>query len=168
MRAALQQELVPHLRRRGFSGSFPNFRRMTDTDIALLTVQFNKYGGSFTIELGRAAASDYARSPGELIRPFKLSANELPLGQRARLYPTPGDPLEWFSYPNTGGPNTGGSRFLRSGPPSRCLGRPERPPAHAGFGPILHLDSSAAPWRVRVCRGGVCLSRCAVAATPRS
>jgi hypothetical protein len=28
MRAALQQELVPELRRRGFSGSFPNFRRI--------------------------------------------------------------------------------------------------------------------------------------------
>jgi hypothetical protein len=97
-RKALQQELVPELRRRGFFGSLPNFRRITESTIALLTVQFNKYGGSFTLELGRAPASDYAPFPGKLIPPTHLSAHDLDLAQRARIHPIPGDTLSWFSY----------------------------------------------------------------------
>lgn len=96
IRAALQAELVPLLRQRGFSGSFPNFRRVTDATISLLTVQLNKYGGSFTIEVGRAPASDYAPWPGKLIPPTQLSARDLPFTQRARLLPAPGGD-EWFS-----------------------------------------------------------------------
>jgi hypothetical protein len=100
MRAALQQELVPDLRRRGFSGSFPNFRRITETNIALLSVQFDKHGGSFTLELGRAQAADYAPFPGKLIPPTHLSARELDLAQRARVHPDPDNTLNWFSYKN--------------------------------------------------------------------
>ena len=67
MRAALKAELLPELRRRGFSGALPHFRRMTDSTISLLTVQFNKYGSSFAVEIGRAPASDYAPFPGKLV-----------------------------------------------------------------------------------------------------
>jgi hypothetical protein len=98
IRKELQQELVPELRRRGFSGSLPNFRRITEGRIALLTVQFDKYGGSFTLELGRAPASDYAPFPGKLIPTTHLSARDLDLAQRARIHPNPGDTLNWFSY----------------------------------------------------------------------
>jgi hypothetical protein len=114
MRAALQQELVPELRRRGFSGSFPNFRRIAETDIALLSIQFNKYGGSFTLELGRAPASDYAPFPGKLIPPTHLSARELDLAQRARVYPAPGNSIDWFSYRglSVGSDDTAGLRAL--------------------------------------------------------
>jgi hypothetical protein len=108
MQAALKAELVPLLRRQGFSGAFPHFRRIADT-IALLTVQFNKYGGSFTIEVGRAPASDYAPWPGKLIPPTQLSARDLPFAQRARLVPAPGTGDEWFSYrrPPSAGEDSG-------------------------------------------------------------
>lgn len=111
MRAALQAELVPLLRQRGFSGSFPHFRRITDTAIALLTVQFNKYGGSFAIEVGRAPASDYAPWPGKLIPPTNLSAHDLPLAQRARLVAEPGKGDEWFSYRHPLSPGEDSGRF---------------------------------------------------------
>jgi hypothetical protein len=35
MKAALKAELVPALRKRGFTGSFPHFRRIAEPTIAL-------------------------------------------------------------------------------------------------------------------------------------
>ena len=47
----LKEYVVPVLRERGFKGSFPHFRRPTATAIHLLTFQFDKWGGGFTIEI---------------------------------------------------------------------------------------------------------------------
>jgi hypothetical protein len=44
MIAALQAHVVPELRRRGFKGSFPHFRRAAAQRIDLLTFQFDKWG----------------------------------------------------------------------------------------------------------------------------
>jgi hypothetical protein len=51
MRKALQVIVVPVLRERGFTGSFPHFRRRRQKGIDLLTFQFDKYGGGFVVEI---------------------------------------------------------------------------------------------------------------------
>ena len=48
---ALKIKIVPELRSQGFTDSYPHFRRFTDEKIDLLTIQFNKWGGSFLVEV---------------------------------------------------------------------------------------------------------------------
>jgi hypothetical protein len=98
MRSALKTELLPELRRRGFSGKLPHFRRITESTISLLPIQVNKYGGSFAVEIGRAPASDHAPFPGKLVPATDLSAWDLALNQRARFWPRGRREEEWFSY----------------------------------------------------------------------
>jgi len=52
MNQALKQFAVPTLRALGFRGSFPHFRRVHDTHADLIVFQFNRYGGSFVVEIG--------------------------------------------------------------------------------------------------------------------
>ena len=55
MNDALKRHVVPSLRSLGFKGSIPNFYRQHDDDhVDLLAFQFNKYGGSFVVEIGFA------------------------------------------------------------------------------------------------------------------
>jgi hypothetical protein len=53
MMTALTAVFVPVLRQRGFVGSFPHFRRKLDQRIDFLNVQFNRYGGSFCLNIGQ-------------------------------------------------------------------------------------------------------------------
>ena len=53
MMTALRAVFVPVLRQRGFVGSFPHFRRKLDQRIDFLNVQFNRYGGSFCLNIGQ-------------------------------------------------------------------------------------------------------------------
>ena len=47
--------IVPELRKLNFKGSFPHFKRIFDDGkVDYLSFQFNKYGGSFIIELAVA------------------------------------------------------------------------------------------------------------------
>lgn len=50
---ALKKYLVPALRERGFKGSHPHFRRLLKDRIDLSTVQFDKNGGGFVVEISR-------------------------------------------------------------------------------------------------------------------
>ncbi len=52
MDAALRSGLNQHVRPLGFSGSYPHLRRIQEDRIALLTVQFDRYGGRFVVEVG--------------------------------------------------------------------------------------------------------------------
>lgn len=59
LKKAVVQEIkaiiVPELRRLGFKGSFPHFRRIYDDGrVDYLSYQFNKYGGSFIVEIAVA------------------------------------------------------------------------------------------------------------------
>ena len=51
---ALKDKVIPELRKNGFTGSYPHFLRASKEKIDLLSFQFNKYGGSFTIEISAA------------------------------------------------------------------------------------------------------------------
>lgn len=51
MNSALKLVTIPRLRKLGFKGSFPHFRRLRLDHVDLVVFQFNKYGGSFVIEV---------------------------------------------------------------------------------------------------------------------
>lgn len=75
MKQALITYFLPELREIGFEGSFPNYRRITEQKTDLLSIVFDKWGGSFAIEISYAylseepnnllSAQDYLH-PGEL------------------------------------------------------------------------------------------------------
>ena len=53
MISALKDCFVPELRRLGFTGSFPHFQRRLSQRVDFLTVQFNRDGGSFVVEIAK-------------------------------------------------------------------------------------------------------------------
>lgn len=91
---ALKQLVIPELRNLGFKGSFPHFRRVHDSAADLLVVQFNKYGGSFTIEiatLSEQEASSHWKADLSLSTATVYDAK-----RRARLNSRAPD--KWFSF----------------------------------------------------------------------
>jgi len=74
MIAALKAEFVPALKERGFKGSFPHFRRIKPDKIDLLTVQFDKWGGGFVIEIAKCGPEGITTSWGLHIPPNKVRA----------------------------------------------------------------------------------------------
>ena len=97
MIAALKENFVPTLRERGFKGSFPHFRRIGPNGIHLLTVQFDKWGGGFVIEIATCGPEGLTTSWGEHIPPNKVRAWDT--NPRHRLgAPSPGQDGVWFRY----------------------------------------------------------------------
>src|SRR5215471_550489 len=85
MIAALREIVVPVLREMGFSGSFPHFRRFRDTRIDLLTFQFNRYGGSFVVEVAFCLPDGITTAWGKHISPQKAQAHDVHPKHRLRL-----------------------------------------------------------------------------------
>ena len=50
----IKAKVVPELRTNGFTRSYPYFKRVKDDKIDLLAFQFNKWGGSFLMEISSA------------------------------------------------------------------------------------------------------------------
>jgi hypothetical protein len=99
MNVALQRILVADLRGRGFRGSLPHFRRIGSDRIDLLTVQFNRRGGSFVIEIAQCPPSGVTMYWGEKVPPKKVSAWDV--DDRHRLgSPAPGQDGRWFQFNN--------------------------------------------------------------------
>ena len=98
---ALRQEVVPLLRRAGFSGSFPHFRRISKDKIDLIMFQFNKYGGSFVIEVAQCSPKGRIHSWGEKVPPEKVKVYDCLTEDRERItYDKDIDRDEWISYEN--------------------------------------------------------------------
>lgn len=95
MVSTLKKIVVPILRAKGFKGSFPNFRRITDNKIDLLTFQFDRYGGGFVIEVAVCHPEGVTHYWGEKVPPNKVSAHDLHPDSRLRLKGNEGD---WFRY----------------------------------------------------------------------
>lgn len=90
---ALQALVVPMLRARGFSGSFPHFQRSEGGRVHLWSFHFSKWGGSFIVELGRCEAAADGSRP---------TIASLPLEDRARLQANVDGRTEaWFDYRRT-------------------------------------------------------------------
>ena len=99
MLAALRDVVVPVLRDMGFSGSFPHFRRIRESQIDLLTFQFNRYGGSFVVEVAFCDPDGFTTHYGKHISPNKLRAHDIHPRQRLRLGSHPPEEADhWFYY----------------------------------------------------------------------
>ena len=92
----LKAQVVPLLRERGFSGSFPHFRRIQTDRIDLLSFQFDKYGGGFVIELAKSLPTGIQMSWGELIPPTKVTTQHVNV--RLRLGAKGENEDYWFRY----------------------------------------------------------------------
>src|SRR5262245_61534450 len=89
MEACLKRIVVPELRRAGFTGSFPHFRRCREI-IDLITFQFDRHGGGFVIELATGSPAGFTTHWGKHISANKLTAWDLPPERRKRLKPGSG------------------------------------------------------------------------------
>jgi hypothetical protein len=98
MNDALRKTLVPVLRQRGFTGSLPHFRRIASDRIDLLTIQFDKWGGGFVVEVAKARSDGFTTRWGEKIAPGKLKAHDLHPIQRMRLGVKGLEGDHWFRY----------------------------------------------------------------------
>jgi len=96
----LKEHVVPVLKARGFKGSFPHFRRITDTGIHLLTFQFDKWGGGFTFEIASCPPDGVTMHWGEHVPPTKVRAWDVHPDRRPRLGPQKSD--KWFRFDKRG------------------------------------------------------------------
>lgn len=83
------------LRSLGFKGSFPHFRRETDTRIDLLTFQFSMGGGQFVIEIGSFPPAGYELY-GKLVPAAEVKMRHLL--RRLRLGAKDESSDHWFNY----------------------------------------------------------------------
>ena len=98
MRAALKRVVIPELRRRGFVGTFPHFRRTTGERLAIMSFQFDKWGGGFTINLAVAPATGFTTHAGSFIPPDKLNAY-YDTGPKTRINAgSDGSTASWFRF----------------------------------------------------------------------
>jgi hypothetical protein len=99
MIAALREGIVPVLRDMGFAGSFPHFRRIRESQVDLVTFQFNRYGGSFVVEVAWCAPGGITTHWGKHIPPKEVRAHDIHPKQRLRLgsHP-PVNADHWFYY----------------------------------------------------------------------
>lgn len=83
MDMTLKKIVIPELREQGFKGSFPHFRRGNESNLDLITFQFNKRVGSFVVELASCPKDGTIMYWGEIIPPYKVNAHHI--NKRFRL-----------------------------------------------------------------------------------
>ena len=82
MDRALKAIVVPELRTRGFTGSFPHFRRIRPDRIDLVSFHFPRRGGQFVVELSQCGPAGIAFEGEEAIPPDKVTVNDTFPGDR--------------------------------------------------------------------------------------
>ena len=95
---ALKREVVPALRQRGFTGSFPHFRRLWSARVDLLTFQFDQWGGGFVVEIAKAGGEGVTSASGAKIPAARLKAHDLHPKDRLRLGASGSGQDFWFRY----------------------------------------------------------------------
>lgn len=100
MIVALKSIVVPALRHRGFTGSFPHFRRLGTKQIDLITFQFDKWGGGFVVEISKCGTDGVTMPWGERISPKKVTAHDLHPKARIRLGCEGPSTEDWYRYDN--------------------------------------------------------------------
>ena len=98
MITALRTILMPVLRQRGFTGSFPHLRRIARDRIDLVSFQFDKWGGGFVVEVARSLADGVTTHWGEKIAPGRVKAQDLHPHERLRLRPKGSRDDHWFRF----------------------------------------------------------------------
>jgi len=131
MDLALKQIVVPRLREMGFKGSMPHFRRVRGDLLDLLSFQFDRYGGSFCVEVASAPAAGLHVTPDWFVPAEKLDVGHT--RERLRLGAPGGLGDHWFGF---------GPRNFEAAQP---LPSPSRFEAVAGQVAAL-LETEAEPW----------------------
>jgi hypothetical protein len=96
----LKEHVVPVVRQRGFTGSFPHFRRPAANAIHLLTFQFDKWGGGFVVEIASCPLGGVTMSWGKHIASAKVTAHDV--NRRLRLGASDEESDHWFRYDRRG------------------------------------------------------------------
>jgi hypothetical protein len=99
MDSALKKQVIPILRNQGFKGSFPHFRRENENNIDLITFQFNRWGGSFVVELAVCPLKGITEPWGEYISPKKVTAHHINNRFRLGAKSEEEDGI-WFDFEN--------------------------------------------------------------------
>lgn len=93
----LKALVIPQLKKLGFRGSFPHFRRPQELQIDLLTFQFSRWGGSFVVEVAKCSAEGVTTHWGKFIPPNKVNAHDV--FPRLRLGSNPPKEVDhWFDF----------------------------------------------------------------------
>lgn len=95
MKYYLSKNVFPLLIEKGFSGKYPHFRRACDDCVELISVQTNKWGGSFTVEVSAVFPNsnnkNYAEWDG-------LTVEQLTVWNTNERYRLKGMYDGWFYY----------------------------------------------------------------------
>jgi len=78
----LKEIIVPELRKKGFKGTFPYFRRLTNSKIEVLGFQHSQWGSQFYINIGICPITGITSS-GEYVSPNKIKPHHC--SQTARV-----------------------------------------------------------------------------------
>ena len=98
---ALKKYVLPALRERGFKGSFPHFRRLLQDRVDLLTIQYDKNGGGFIVEISVCGVEGVTTHRGKHVPAAKVTAWDLHPNQRLRLKLREGAGTDaWFRFEN--------------------------------------------------------------------
>jgi hypothetical protein len=101
MDVALKTSVVPVLRERGFTGTYPHFRRVHVTHVELLTFQFDVNGGGFLIEISRCGIGGITRDRGKHIPASEVRGWDIHPNDRFRIKPGEGaGTASWFRFEN--------------------------------------------------------------------
>jgi len=101
MRRILRKIFGDFLQQQSFIGRFPNYRRIEDNTLHLLSFQFDTYGGAFFLELATHPAESLQVSWRRPIPVEELTAAHLPPETRVRLQAKANRhslPEDWFRF----------------------------------------------------------------------
>jgi hypothetical protein len=102
MITTLKTIVIPSLRTKGFSGSFPHFRRIRAEQIDLLTFQFSMFGPQFCVNLHACPPAGYTNHSGKHTPPNKVTVTHIGGTLPLRLGSTPPKQADnWFSCEGT-------------------------------------------------------------------
>jgi hypothetical protein len=87
-RRVLKSTVIPALRERGFTGSFPHFSRRHEERIDLLSFQFSQFGPDLYIEIASGKPHGAKLSDGSVISSAKMRTYHAGL-MRRRIGPQP-------------------------------------------------------------------------------
>ncbi|WP_322054931.1 DUF4304 domain-containing protein [Paraburkholderia bannensis] len=104
MNSASRARFVPALRQLGLQGSLPHYRRQRDSRVDLLTVQFDRHGGGFVVELAQCGADGITTHWGEIIPATNVTAHDLHPRQRHRLGASGPNQDCWFRFDDGSSP----------------------------------------------------------------
>jgi len=95
---ALKAVVVPELRAKSFEGTFPHFRRRSGEFLHLLSIQFNKHGRSFVVEVGRCPSDGLDIPLGKRLPASEVTVWRLHPNERIRLGADHTETDHWFRF----------------------------------------------------------------------